>query len=217
MSRGLLLGAGAVAVVAGFLGLRATRSSSGETLFEPKTKPAQAAPMCPWRNPQSDLSSFFPEATRWEPETHILSGRRIELAQRLGRMPTGDENVLFGYRVYGDDRPLGIVLTRRVKGQSGAIELVLATDTEQRVCGVRLQRLREPESVAHALQDPGWTKLFLGKTANSDWSDTDGFAGIPAEGKGSAEAISDGTRSLLILLAAAEQSRSPASVAEHAH
>src|SRR3954466_4171163 len=115
-------GIGLLALVAGWR-LHESRGTA-EIPFETSNQPQAAAPMCPWREPASDLHSFFPEATGYQVETRVLSGVRLQLAQRLGRAPTGDENALRVYRVYREETPVGAVLTRRVKGQSGAIELV---------------------------------------------------------------------------------------------
>ena len=165
--------------------------------------------MCPWREPEHDLKLFFPKATRYELKTCILSGQRLELAERLGRTPTGDENALHIYPVYHDHTPLGAVLTRRVKGEFGAIELVLAVNTNQQVCGLRLQRLREPAPVAAALQDSKWLSSFVGKRADDSWPTEVELSGMPAEARVSAEAIVDGVRSLLILLASADKQQLP--------
>ena len=115
-----MFGAGALALLFAAVVWRIGDLSSSEPPFEPKTKMPQAAPLCPWREPESDLKRFFPNATRYEPETRILSGQRLELAERLGRVPTGDENALHLYRSYEEQSPLGTVLTRRVKGGCSA-------------------------------------------------------------------------------------------------
>lgn len=165
--------------------------------------------MCPWREPERDLKQFFPEATHHKIETRILSGQRLELAERLGRTPTGDENALYLYPVYREQTQLGVVLARRVKGEFGAIELVLAVGTNQQVAGLRLQRLREPETSAAALQDPQWLASFVGKRADSSWQPEHEISSLPPEARISGEAITEGVRSLLILLAVADQKQLP--------
>ena len=99
MSRTVLFGVGALAALLGVVGWRVVRPSPAETLVEARAQPPEAAPLCPWREPQADLQQLFPTATRYEIETRILSGLRLELAQRLGRAPTGDENALHLYRI----------------------------------------------------------------------------------------------------------------------
>src|SRR5438045_5390435 len=151
MSRPVIFAAGALALLLVVVAWRISDSSPSERPFEPGTQPPTAAPLCPWREPASDLKRFFPSATRSEPETRILSGQRLELAERLGRVPTGDENALHLHCCYEEQTPLGSVLTRRVKGAYGSIELVLAVGTNGHARGLRLQRLREPEPIAAAL------------------------------------------------------------------
>lgn len=207
----LLLGAGALAILAWRMGPRGT----SEVPFEPKTKPAEAGPLCPWREPQADMQRFFPEATHYTLETSILSGRRAELAARLGRTPTGDENVLHVYRVSGEQGRLGTITTRRAKGEYGAIELVLAADADGAVRGVRLQRLREPEAVAAELQNPRWLQSFAGHRPESDWRLGADIPDVSAGARSSASAIVDGARAALILLAVAD--REPGSIVVSHH
>lgn len=218
MSKPVILFAAVLILVVGGIIWRINESSSAPELpFESKIKPPQASPLCPWREPEADLELFFPSATRYEIETHILSGLRLELAERLGRAPTGDENALQLHRVYHEQSPLGTVLTRRVKGTYGAIELVLAVANDERLCGLRLQRLREPATVESALQDPEWRGSFKGKGSDNSWKIGHDIPEVPAEARASAEAIVDGVRSLLILLAAADHPRSRVPVAAPHH
>jgi hypothetical protein len=150
---------------------------------------------------------FFPEATAYQTETRILSGLRSELAARLGRAPTGDENALRVYRVCAGQTVLGSVLNRRVKGEYGAIELIVATDTNRSVRGIKLQRLREPDSIAAALQDPSWQRAFVGKCAEDPWRLGGDLPQVPATARASADAVVQGIRDLLILLTAADQAQ----------
>lgn len=186
-------------------------------MFDPKVRPPQASPLCPWREPTADLKLFFPNATRYEVETRILSGLRVELAERLGRFPTGDENALHVWRIYREEIALGAVLTRRVKGGHGAIELVLAVDAEERVRGLRLQRLREPGPITRSLQNPEWLHSFAGKRADSSWRIGGDIPEVPVETRPAAEAVVEGARSLLILLAASSQAipTKPAAAPNH--
>lgn len=171
--------------------------------------------MCPWREPEADLKLFFPSATGYTTETRILSGLRVELAARLGRPPTGDENALRFYSVHHAETPLGAVMTHRVKGALGAIEVVLAVNTNQEICGVRLQRLREPKASAAALQNADWLRSFTGKRADGSWLIGKDFPDVPVETRESATAIIDGVRSSLILLAAENESRSSPTTSHH--
>jgi len=162
--------------------------------------------MCPWREPDADLQLFFPGADHCEVDTRILSGLRLELTSRLGRAPNGAENALRFHRVWLGTNELGTVLTRRVKGTHGAIEIVLATDAVCRVRGVRLQRLREPEPVAAALQSPDWLRAFAGKQAEDAWKLGTDIPEVFPEARESAAAVVEGVRSELILLSTATQS-----------
>lgn len=171
--------------------------------------------MCPWREPENDLKKFFPNATGYKVETRILSGLRLELAARLGRAPTGDENALHVYTVSQEQTPLGVVLTRRVKGALGAIEIVVAVNTNQQVCGLRLQRLREPEASAAILQSSRWLRSFDGQRADSPWRLGQDIPAVPADAQTSAAAIVDGVRSSLILLATANEPRGLTTTPHH--
>lgn len=194
---------------------RTNRTPGGaDTAFEPPSRLVELSPLCPWRNPEADLPRAFPKANRWETETRILSGLRVELLKELGRQPDAEENTLTLHRVYQDSRPLGSVLARRVKGQHGAIEVVLAVTEDGRVPDVWLQRFREPPPVARALQDTNWLKVFRGRTDKQGWEAND-LRDLPPEAHVSAEAIREGVRSLLILLATSERTKAPSTGARH--
>lgn len=216
MRRLVFFGALAMAACVAFVGKQVSNRFSTETFSVPDVRPPEAAPLCPWREPETDLKTFFPEANRYEVETRILSGLRLDLAARLGRPPTGDENALRLYKVYKDQASLGAVLTRRVKGENGAIELVLTTDTNQSVRGMRFQRLREPEAIAAALQNTNWQAAFVGKRSQDAWQLGSDVPAVPSAAQASAEAVVQGARSLLILLAAAESVQAP-NVADSHH
>src|SRR5262245_7072515 len=98
------------------------------------------APPCPWREPESDLAAFFPGATGYQTENRILSAKRLELARRLGRMPTAEENSLRAYCAYRGEEQLGYILTRSAKGQFGAIEIVMVVAGNGQVKGVAVER-----------------------------------------------------------------------------
>jgi hypothetical protein len=181
-----------------------SQGTSQTILFEPPVRVAQSEPLCPWRQPEEDMNRFFSGSTSYQTETRILSGLRAPLAAQLGREPTGDENALRLYRVYAQQKPLGVVLTRRVKGAYGAIELVLPVAPDGHVLGLRLQRQREPGDIAAALQRPEWLASFVGKRVHDEWKLGEDVGGISEEARGSAEAIVEGTRSLLVLLSVSE-------------
>ena len=182
------------------------RSSGPEPLVKSPASPPEAMPLCPWREPDADMHALFPGGTHYEAETRILSGLRVELEERLGRRPRAEENALHLYRIYRDQTPLGTVVTRRIKGDYGAIELVLAIGPDERVRGWRLQRSREPEPVLEALLDPAWRRSFEGKGADSPWQLGLDIPQVAPVAASSAAAVVEGARSLLILVAAADHS-----------
>lgn len=205
MIRGLLIAlVAAAALAAGAWRLTAagpaipTHTAAAHPLIE-------AAPLCPWRDPEGDLLRFFPGATGHREELKILSHLRVALIHDLGRPLTAEELLLRPYRITAGAAPLGSVLVRRVKGEFGAIELVLAVAPDGRVRGLRLQRQREPTSVAALLTSPRWLDAFQGKSADSPLRVGEDLPAVPRKARISADAIADGVRASLILFRAAEQ------------
>ncbi len=160
--------------------------------------------LCPWRDPKADLKQFFAENVEYQEEVIVLSRQRQEIGKRLGRVPTGDENLLRVYRIRQKNQTLGTLIPRRLRGESGVIEIVIAVDAQGKVIGAKLQRLREPDNVAKILRSAEFLGKFAGKTAQSAWKLGTDFAQIAPSTKVSASAILDGTRTALILLAAGE-------------
>jgi hypothetical protein len=148
-------------------------------------------------------------------ETRILSGLMVPLQKRLGRAMTVDENPLRIFRVQAQERWVGSVLLRRVKGEHGGIEIVTGVATNGTVHGVRIQSQREPESVAQSLTDSNFLNSFVGKTSASPLRAGEDLPGVASETRPTAQAIADGVRSQLIVLAFAEQSREASEVVSH--
>jgi hypothetical protein len=186
-----------------------------EAVFAPKSSRKEAAPLCPWREPEADLRRFFPGATQYRAETSILSGMRVDLARRLGRPVLPEENALRIYRVLSEGVVVGMVLLRRVKGEHGAIEIVTAVDPQGQVRGVRMQRLREPPLVSETLESAAWLRSLQGQTASSRWQLGSGIDDVPPPARKSAQAILDAVRSLMVLLEAANRSGLAAAHAGH--
>src|SRR5262245_2887416 len=86
-------------------------------IFEPPSRVTEAAPLCPWRDPDADTQRIFPNSNRRESVVRILSGLRTEMAARLGRQLTAEENALTVNRIYCDSELLGEFVVRRVKGE----------------------------------------------------------------------------------------------------
>ncbi len=156
--------------------------------------------LCPWRNPASDLKEFFPTATSTREEFLALSRHTTEIEKRIHRKPTGEETGVQIHRAYNGETPLGVVVARRVKGEYGAIEVVLATDTANRVVGVKIQRLREPDETAKILRSPGFLKYFEGKTVQSDWLCHCEQIEISPKALKSVDAVQGGLHTLMVLL-----------------
>jgi hypothetical protein len=197
-----------------------------ETVLESDVDPRRAvrldlAPLCPWREPAADLAAFFPAADRHETEIRILSGLRPELARRLGRQASAEENAIHLHHVFHETHRLGTVVVRRVKGEYGAIELVLAVDSTGAIRGLRLQRQREPEALAAALTSETWLAAFGGKTVRDELQAGRDLPDVPSNALVSTRAVTQGVRELLILLDVATDPRairqSPVSPAEHRH
>lgn len=182
----------------------------------------ESAPLCPWRHPAEDLAEFFPGADVSHPELLILSALRPELARRLGHTPSAEDNALHVQRIHAAGRPVGLVAVRRVKGESGAVELVLALETNGVVRGLRYQRMREPEATAAFLGSAAWRTAFAGKGVHDALRPGADLPEPPAPARVSALAVADGVRELLVLLDAASLPGAvrrplPAPVAPHPH
>lgn len=179
-------------------GIEIGKLSSNRSLVwrEPET----SVGLCPWRDQDEDRRRFFPNSLSSRDETLILSRQRPELQRRLGRMPGGDDNALIVHRILGPASSPGVVVTRRVRGECGLIELVLAADSRGRVIGARIQRHREPEMTARALLSPSWLDAFRGKDSAAVWKLGHDIPDVPAEARPSAEALLKEARTVLILL-----------------
>jgi hypothetical protein len=162
--------------------------------------------MCPWRNPEADLKALFPGATGYRLDRRVLSGQRLELERRLGRRPTAEESALNLYRVHDPAGAMGIVIPQRVKGEYGAIELVIAIGTDGKVKGLHIQRQREPEEVARALLSPKWLAGFEGWDADTPPKAATAPRGMPEAGRKSAAAVAEGVHAVLNLYVVAERS-----------
>ena len=80
---------------------------------------------------------------------------------------------------------------------------------------LRLQRLREPELIARALQNSDWIRSFEGKSADSMWKLGEDIPDVPSEARASALAVVEGARSLLILLSASRKATTVATAPHH--
>jgi hypothetical protein len=162
--------------------------------------------LCPWRNPKSDMAALFPQATTSREDTLSLGRERLEVEKRLGRKPTAEDMGLQIHRVFQGDKPLGAVVARRVRGENGAIELVVAVNTEKSIVGVRVQRMREPEKVAALLHSEAFLSNYTGKTSETVRECGCDQVEITPEAAPSARAVHEGIRTALILLTLGDKS-----------
>jgi hypothetical protein len=86
----------------------------------------EAAGLCPWRNSADDIKKYFPGSDRFDETLLVVSNRRLQVQELLGRAPTGDENSLRAYRIYRGSEDVGLVVPRRVSGEHGLIEFIIA-------------------------------------------------------------------------------------------
>lgn len=163
----------------------------------------EASPACPWRDPRHDLLALFPPATNCILESRIVSRMTAPIVKRLGRPMTADENPLRIYRV-SEPGAAGSVLVTRVKGESGAIEIVIGVHPLGEVHGVLVQSQRESEAVARIIASPGFLDSFAAKNASSPLRIGEDLPAVPEFARVSAQAIADGVRSELIVLSFAE-------------
>lgn len=159
--------------------------------------------LCPWRDPAGDQKRFFPSADGIQEETLVVTRQRDAIAARLGHPLAPSENALRIYRILRGLTPLGEVVTQSVRGESGVIELALAVNSEGKVVGVRLQRLRERPPVAGALRSSRFLGGFEGKSAASLWRLGQDIPDVPAAARPTAQALLNEARSLLIVMAVA--------------
>lgn len=171
-------------------------------------KEQEASGLCPWRNKLADMQRFFPGSDSAIETKLVVSSQRIAISKRLGRVPTGDENALRAYRIMRGRTPCGTVIARRVRGTYGLIELVLAIDAgSSAIKYARIQRLREPQAAANALQSEAWLEQFRGMTGDSNWQPVANSPLIPTDARASANAITDAARTALILHSTAQSIR----------
>jgi hypothetical protein len=166
----------------------------------------EAAPPCPWRNAQADLTNWFPGATGYSISDQILSGKRLELQKRLGRSLLPEENALHIYIIARNTAPLGTVLTRRFKGSGGAMEIALALDPQNTISAFKIQRMREPREIVQALEALNLDEQLQGKSVNDDLRAID-TRNAPPTVKDLAINILEAVRSLLVLNEAAQTNR----------
>jgi hypothetical protein len=85
-----------------------------------------SAGVCIWRFPDKDIQTLFPKATGYKTEDLTYTKlERVKIESLLGAKLDDDETKFNLYRIYKDTAKIGLVLTHSVKGQYGAIEVVV--------------------------------------------------------------------------------------------
>jgi hypothetical protein len=169
MSPGKLAGLFALALAAlGAVAYGWRTSHESHAVFEPVIPKIESRTPCPWRDAETDMTNWFPGATKYLVQDLILSGKRLQLQERLGRPVLSDEMALHCYPVLSNDVSLGTVLTRRTKGEHGAIEVALALGSSHSVRRFKIQRLREPAQIVEALAKCELEKQIENKSAGEE-------------------------------------------------
>lgn len=172
-------------------------SSSRETIFEPTIKTIETQTPCPWSNAETELTNWFPGATGYSVQDVALSGKRLELQRRLGRPLLPEDMELHSYAVSSNGSVIGTVLTRRIKGEHGAIELALALDSASRIEHFKIQSCREPTEIINALKEVHLESRLQHKTVQDDFAFD--FHDIPGSAHKIALQLTEAVKTLLIL------------------
>jgi hypothetical protein len=160
------------------------------------------AGLCPWRNSEEERKQWFPQSTLHTEELLSLSRKRLEVEKGLGRRPTGEDLGLPIHRILQGKTRIGTVIARRVRGESGVIEVALALDTTGTLKAWKVQRIREPEPITNYLRSEAFQKVFLGQNG-AKWQEVT-LPNPPKEAQASAKAVQEVIRATLILYAIAE-------------
>lgn len=122
------------------------------------------ADVCVWRDPERTMIKLFPEAKDYKTEVYKPNPDQIERIEALAGVPLlASEKVEYNlYAITADGRTLGWVLALAGTGEYGAIETVVGLDTDRRIRGVYLQRIRERQN--KALKSDEFLSQFRGKT-----------------------------------------------------
>lgn len=124
------------------------------------------ADVCVWRDPERTMVRLFPEARDYKTEIYYLEPAQIERIEALAGEPLlpSEKKEYNIYAITGEGRTVGWVLALAGTGEYGAIETVVGLDTDRRIRGVYLQRIRERRR--DALRNDAFLGQFQGKTVN---------------------------------------------------
>jgi hypothetical protein len=154
--------------------------------------------LCPWRNPTTDMTVFFPGATDYRTELYTLSAHRVELLRRLGPGTRIESHSLHVYRILKRGQAVGAVMVRRFSAPHGAMEVVIGVDSDGQAVGVRVQRQREPPEIAEPITKASWLAGFVGKAADSPVRVGDDIQAVPPAASPTAIALAAAVRARLI-------------------
>ena len=168
----------------------------------------QSSPPCPWRDATTDMTNWFPGATRYYITDQILSGKRLELQEQLGRPLTADENGLHTYIVASNATSVGTVLIRRVKAKNGALEVALGLDPYDTISHFKIQRIREPQDIVENLESLKLEDQLRGKSVTSDFHSIRTASELP-DSTICASNIVEAVRALLVLHNAGQKNLPP--------
>src|SRR5579862_7000180 len=196
----------AAAILAAVMVTRSANSLPQAETFHLHDVPVQAVDspgMLPWRNPKADMQAFFPGATDYRLQPVAFSGIVAPIQQRLGLKTPLEVYGVYVYTILRNGAVCGTVSIQQADGEYGVIEVVVGLDNQSRIVGIRLQRYREPGTIAKALTSPSWLSSFRGKDENSAFQIGDDIPSVPKEAMPSAQAVVGTVRALVIELAVA--------------
>ena len=147
-----------------------TTSRETNTVYEPPIKHIEPASPCPWRDADKDMTHWFPGATGYQTRDLILSDKRTEMRAQLGRELYPEEMALHTYLVMSNEVQLGTVMTRRIKGEHGAIEFAMAIDPQNKLKSLKIQRIREPDATVNDLARYNLEQRFAGFSATNNFT-----------------------------------------------
>lgn len=170
-----------------------------------------SAGVCIWRFPDKDIQTLFPKATGYKTEVLTYTKpEKVKIESLLGAKLDDDETKFNFYRIYKDTTKIGLVLTHSVKGQYGAIEVVVGLtnkyDTTSKIyknviSNVLIQRDREIKS--KDLRSTKFLDQFINKTVKSKFDNLTLVSGAEK----SSNAIIFSVRKLLIVQKVLDQER----------
>lgn len=179
--------------------LHLTNSLEPTTVYEPPIEQITPASPVPWRDAGDDMTNWFPGATQYHAHDVILSDKRAQLRAQLGRELNPGEMELHTYLVMSNKVQLGTVITRRVKGVHGAIEMAVGIDPQGKLKSLKIQRIREPEEIIKGLAEYHLEDRFVGFSVTNDFTAGNGTRNSAHE---LAQAVAAEVKGSLVLYAA---------------